>query len=321
LFDLVEKVFGLIVEAAEKPSVWHPDVLHYEIRDLDGVHLGSFYTDWYPRDEKRQGAWMNSFISGGPRPDGGFDPHSGVVCGNFSPPRSRDLSLLTHREVQTLFHEFGHLLHHCTSRVEVRALGGLNVAWDWVELPSQLMENWCWEWEGLQLFARHYETADPFPRDLYERMTESRVFMGGWRVMRQLSFGRLDLALHTRWAKADQEESGETENVSDFARRFLLETSAGPEFAERNILSIFTHLFGGGYAAGYYSYLWSEVLEADAFGRFREEGIFNSDTGTAFLDCILSTGDSADPEELFRRFRGRDPDPEALVVRELGPVP
>jgi oligopeptidase A len=223
---------------------------------------------------------------------------------------------LTHREVQTLFHEFGHLLHHCTSRVPVRARGGLNVAWDWVELPSQFMENWCWDWEGLQMFARHYESGDPFPADLFERLTASRRFMGGWNLMRQLSFGTLDLALHTRWALEEEEEG-----VEEYATRCLLGTSAGPEFAEQNILTVFTHLFGGGYAAGYYSYLWSEMLEADAFSRFLTEGIFNPETGAAYMDAILSRGDSADPEELFREFMGRDPDPEALVERNLGEAP
>ena len=319
MFEIVNRVFGLVVEEKPNDAVWHEDVRYYEIRGEDGVWLGAFYTDWFPRKEKRQGAWMNDFISGGPRPDGSFAPHLGVICGNFTPPDDDRPALLNHREVQTIFHEFGHLLHHCTSRVEIPALGGLNVAWDWVELPSQFMENWTWERDALDLFARHHETGEPLPEDLFERLQAARRFMGGWGQMRQLSFGTVDLLLHTEFA--ERAEDADEDDLMAFALDRFQEFAPAPAFAESHILTSFTHLFSGGYAAGYYSYLWSEVLDADAFTRFQDEGIFNPDTGRAYLGSILARGDSADPEELFREFMGRDPDPEALLRRNLEPLP
>ena len=318
MFGIVERVFGLAVAPAANPRVWHPDVRYYEIRDEEGVLLGSFYTDWFPRKEKRQGAWMNDLRTGGPLPGGAFEPHLGVICGNFTPPRSDEPALLTHREAETIFHEFGHLLHHCTSRVPVRARSGLNVPWDWVELPSQFMENWTWEREALELFTAHHHTGEPLPDELYRKMVAARRFMGGWQQMRQLSFGTVDLALHVDYAcRADRSPDG----AMGFARERFLEFSPDPEFAELHNMTSFTHLFSGGYAAGYYSYLWSEVLDADAFTRFQDEGIFNPRTGRAYLDSILSRGDSDDPEQLFREFMGRDPDPAALLERNLGPAP
>ena len=318
MFGIVKRVFGLSVEAKTNEQVWHPDVRYYEIRDERGTLLGSFYSDWFPRKEKRQGAWMNDLRTGGPLPNGRFDPHLGVICGNFTPPQSDEPALLTHREVETVFHEFGHLLHHCTSRVPIRARSGLNVPWDWVELPSQFMENWCWERGALDLFAAHWQTGAPVPQDLFERMVAARRYMGGWAQMRQLSFGTVDLSLHVDYApRADKSPDG----VMAFARDRFMEFSPDPAFAELHILTSFTHLFSGGYAAGYYSYLWSEVLDADAFTRFRDEGIFNPATGRAYLESILSRGDSDDPERLFREFMGRDPDPAALLERNLGPMP
>jgi oligopeptidase A len=319
LFQVVERVFGFAVEAVDIEEVWHSDVRYFDLFECDGTRLGAFYTDWFPRKEKRQGAWMNDFITGGPTADGGFEPHLGVVCGNFTPPDGDEPSLLTHREVQTIFHEFGHLLHHCTSRVPVRGRAGINVAWDFVELPSQFMENWTWEREALDLFGRHWRTGEPLPQDLFERMIRARRFMGGWAQMRQLGFGTVDLALHGEMAP---EADGHTaEDVMAFARERFLDFSPGPEFADYNILASFTHLFSGGYAASYYSYVWSEVLDADAFTRFRKEGIFNRETGRAFVDAVLTRGDSEAPEELFRAFMDRDPDPTALLERNLGPPP
>jgi oligopeptidase A len=261
---------------------------------------------------------MNDLRTGGPLPDGAFDPHLGVICGNFAPPQRDEPALLTHREVETVFHEFGHLLHHCTSRVPIRARSGLNVPWDWVELPSQFMENWCWERAALDLFAAHWQTGAPLPEDLFERMIAARRYMGGWQQMRQLSFGTVDLALHVDYARRPDKSA---DGVMDFARERFGEFSPDPAFAELHVLTSFTHLFSGGYAAGYYSYLWSEVLDADAFTRFRAEGIFNRETGRAYLESILSRGDSDEPERLFREFMGRDPDPAALLERNLGPAP
>jgi oligopeptidase A len=336
LFEIVRRTFGFRVEERRIDETWHPDVRFYEIFDEDGVNLGGFYSDWFPRKEKRQGAWMNDFITGGPR-EGSFAPHLGVICGNFTPPDGDAQPLLTHREVETTFHEFGHLLHHCTSRVEIPGRAGINVAWDWVELPSQLMENWCWEQEALGLFARHHETGEPFPDELFRRMVAARRFMGGWVQMRQLSFGTVDLALHGELAprlRAERAVSvdgagGPEEEVDRslgeeamaFTRSRFMEFSPSDAFARLHPLTSFTHLFSGGYAAGYYSYLWSEVLDADVFTRFREEGIFNRDTGRDYVEAILSRGDSADPEDLFRSFMRRDPDPTALLERNLGPAP
>ena len=330
LFEIVRRTFGFRVEERTIEEVWHDDVHFYEIFAADGTHVGSFYTDWFPRQEKRQGAWMNDFITGGPR-GADFAPHLGVICGNFTPPDHGAPALLTHREVETTFHEFGHLLHHCTSRVEIPGRAGINVAWDWVELPSQLMENWCWEREALDLFGRHHETGAPFPEELFQRMVAARRFMGGWAQMRQLSFGTVDLALHGELAPlllgaagahtGDDLDPAQGDEVLEFARERLLEFSPSPRFAELHVLTSFTHLFAGGYAAGYYSYLWSEVLDADVFTRFRREGIFNAKTGQDYVDCILSRGDSEDPEALFAEFMGRDPDPGALLERNLGPLP
>ncbi|HZD06294.1 MAG TPA: M3 family metallopeptidase, partial [Longimicrobiales bacterium] len=319
VFAVVERVLGVMVEERPLEEVWHPDVRYYELTDEDGTRLGGFYTDWFPRKEKRPGAWMNDFVTGGPTADGGFAPHLGVICGNFTPPEGGEPSLLTHREVQTIFHEFGHLLHHCTSRSPVRGRSGLNVPWDFVELPSQFMENWTWEREALDLFARHHETGSPLPDELFRKMRKARRFMGGWAQMRQLSLGTVDLALHEEMAPVAGDRT--EDDVMEFARERFAGFAPAPRFADFHVLTSFVHLFSGGYGAGYYSYLWAEVLDADAFTRFRETGIFDRATGRAWMETVLSRGDAADPEQLFRDFMGRDPDPRALLERNLGPAP
>lgn len=331
LFEIVRRTFGFRVEERPNDEVWHPDVRYFELIDeSDDTRVGAFYTDWFPRKEKRQGAWMNNFVTGGPE-NGSFRPHVGVICGNFTPPDDDAPALLTHREVQTTFHEFGHLLHHCTSRVEIPSRAGIHVAWDFVELPSQLMENWTWERDALDLFARHHETGEPLPDELYERMIAARRFMGGWGQMRQLSLGTVDLALHAEMAPRLRAEAGGTASASEevdeaqadevmaFAERRFRDFVPSEAFARLHGLTSFGHLFSGGYAAGYYSYLWSEVLDADVFTRFKSEGIFNAETGRSYVASILSRGDSDDPEALFRAFMGRDPDPAALLARNLGP--
>ena len=310
LFEIAERLFGLSVRRVDNPAVWHPDVGYFEVRDEAGVHLGSFYTDWFPRETKRQGAWMNGLLTGGPAADGGFRPHLAFIGGNFTPPTATRPALLTHREVCTLFHEFGHLLHHTCSRVEIPARGGVNVAWDWVEVPSQIMENWCWERAALDLFARHYETGEPLPEAMLESLLVQRRFMGGWLQMRQLSFANLDLELHRNWRRGTP--------VMDFAAAALRPFVPSGRFVERHILPTFAHLFAGGYASTYYAYIWSEMLEADAFSRFEAEGVLNPATGRALRDRVLAQGDRRDPEELFRDFMGRDPDPGELVRRNLG---
>jgi oligopeptidase A len=312
LFEISRRLFGVVVTEAESEAVWHPEVRYYRVDDEAGNTLGGFYADWFPRESKRGGAWMNGLVTGGPRPDGSFRPHLAVLAGNLSPPEGDRPALLTHREVQTVFHEFGHLLHHVLSRVEPPALGGTNVPTDWVELPSQIMENWTYEREALDLFARHWRTGEPIPEPLFRRMQAARTFLGASQQMRQLSFGTLDLDLHVAFDPASGEDPTER------AQRVMEGFSVRPEFARNHFAASFTHIFSGGYAASYYSYLWSEVLDADAFTRFRREGIFSREAGRAFVDAVLSRGDSDDPAALFREFMGRDPDPEALLRRNLG---
>jgi oligopeptidase A len=312
MFEVVRRVFGLVVTEQTIPEVWNPDVHCYELsREEDGTLLGFFYADWHPRPDKRQGAWMNALRTGGPR-DGGFEPHVGMIAGNLSPPKGDVPSLLTHREVQTIFHEFGHLLHHLTSTVPIAPMAGINVAWDFVEFPSQIMENWTWEEEAISLFSGHHESGEPLPKELYERLRRARTFLGGWMQMRQLSFGHLDLRLHRSHPDAV------TQDLMSYIEGLFEEYTPGPAFARMHVTTSFTHLFAGGYAAAYYSYLWSEVLDADAFGRFRLEGIFNREVGDAYLASILTRGDSDEPEALFREFMGRDPDLQPLLERNLG---
>ncbi|MGI8743119.1 MAG: M3 family metallopeptidase [Bryobacteraceae bacterium] len=309
MFDIVGKLYGIRVEEKSGAPVWDTAVKYYEIQDDTGM-LGAFYADWYPRENKRGGAWMDAFITGidiGSR----YEPHAGLICGNLTPPVDGKPALLTHREVETIFHEFGHLLHHCLSRVEVRGLAGANVAWDFVELPSQIMENWCWERAALDLFACHYETGEPIPQELFEKMRRARRFRAANAQMRQLGFGFVDLALHREY---DPARDGD---VLAYARDILQQYSPAPLPPDYALIAGFTHLFSSpvAYAAGYYSYKWAEVLDADAFTRFREVGIFNRDIGLSFRQNILAKGDSEDPAELYRSFMGRDPDPNALLER------
>lgn len=311
MFELVHRLYGIeVVERSDMP-VWDPTVQTYAIIDRDGTELGTFYADWYPRENKRGGAWMDAFITGGPRPEGIFRPHVGFICGNLTPPVGDKPALLTPRDVETIFHEFGHLLHHCLSRVDVRSLAGTAVSWDFVELPSQIMENWCWERQSLDLFARHYLTGEPIPADLFDKMDRARTFRAGNAQMRQLGLGTLDLALHVDYSA---ERDG---RVLPYARRVSEPFAPAPLPENYGMVASFTHLFSSpvGYAAGYYSYKWAEVLEADAFTRFREAGVFSAAVGAAFRETILSRGDSEDPAELFRHFMGRDPDVSALLQR------
>ncbi|WP_291429736.1 M3 family metallopeptidase [Deinococcus sp.] len=309
LFEIVRRVFGVTVTEAQAPG-WHPDVRYYDMHDEAGTHVASFYTDWFPRDSKRAGAWMNAFITGGPR-EGGVDPHLGLMCGNMTPPDAQTPALLSIREVETVFHEFGHLLHHALGRVSVRSLGGTRVAWDFVELPSQIMENWVMEREALDLFARHYQTGQTIPQELFGRMIAARNYRAANAAMRQYSFGLTDLSLHVEF-----DPTGDADPLP-FARDIMATFTPFPLPDTYAQIASFSHLFSSpvGYGAGYYSYKWAEVLDADAFSRFAQEGIFNRDTGRAFVDAILSRGNSADPAELYREFMGRDPDADALLRR------
>ena len=310
MFAIVEKLYGIQVRSRSDVPVWHPDVRYYEVHDSDNLLLGAFYADWFPRETKRDGAWMDGFITGVDTPDR-FEPHVGCVCGNLTPPIGERPALLTHREVETIFHEFGHLLHHVLSRVEVKSLAGTAVAWDFVELPSQIMENWCWEREALDMFARHYKTGAAIPEDLFRKMVNARTYRGANVQMRQLGFGFVDLKLHREY---DPARDGD---VFRYARAILQQFNPAPLPEDYAMIAAFTHLFASpvGYGAGYYSYKWAEVLDADAFTRFRNEGIFSREAGSAFRKYILSKGDSADPADLYRMFMGRDPDPNALLTR------
>lgn len=256
---------------------------------------------------------MGDFITGEPVP-GGLAPHLGHIAMNFTPPVGSRPALLTHREVQTLFHEFGHLLHHLLTRVEVPALAGTNVPHDWVEVPSQFLENWTWQRESLDLFARRFDSGEPLPEELHAKMLAARTFMGAFLQMRQLSFGTVDLALHTDF-------DPDVDDPLEFGNRVRAPFAVRPDHANDNFLCAFTHIFAGGYAAGYYSYMWSEMLEADLFNRFEEMGLFDAATGQRFLDTILSAGDSRDQYEMFREFMGREPDSEAIIRRNLGAQP
>jgi oligopeptidase A len=312
LFELVQRVFGLAVTLRAGVETWHPDVQYYDVHDAAGRHVGSFYSDWYPRESKRGGAWMNYLITGGPQPDGTRAPHLGLICGNLTPPAGGRPALLTHREVETIFHEFGHLLHHLLGEVEIKSLNGVNVAWDFVELPSQIMENWCWERGSLDLFARHHETGVPIPEEMFRRMTAARNFRSAAAMMRQLALAKLDLLLHTRTG-----EFAGLPDVEPAIRAAVTECLIPTEPPAPTVVKRFNHIFSDpvGYAAGYYSYKWAEVLDADAFTRFRQEGLFNRATGQAFITQVLSRGNSADPAELYRAFMGRDPDLTALLRR------
>ncbi|MES1188144.1 MAG: M3 family metallopeptidase [Myxococcales bacterium] len=306
-FEVAQRLYGVKIEARSGVPVWDPNVTTYEIKDEAGARLGIFHVDLYPRENKRGGAWMHGLLASVPPA-----PNLAVFCCNSAPPSGGKPSLLLHRDVETLFHEFGHLLHHCLSRVNVRSLAGTRVAQDFVELPSQIMENWCSERDALNLFAGHYETGAPLPEALLERLHATRTFRAASMQMRQLGFAAVDLALHIDYSP---ERDGD---VMDYGNRILQRYAASELPKDYGMLAGFLHLFSHpvGYAAGYYSYKWAEVLDADAFSRFKREGIFNPSVGRAFRDSILSQGDARDPMDLFVTFMGRKPDPQALLIRQ-----
>lgn len=309
MFEVVKRLYGIEVKQETNVPAWDPDVRYYSVYGAGQRWLGSFYADFFPRENKRGGAWMDELITGSPT--GVIQQHLGLMCGNLTPPIGDKPALLTHREVETVFHEFGHLLHHLLSTVEIRGLAGTNVAWDFVELPSQIMENWCWEREALDLFARHHETGQPIPEELFQKMKRARTFRSANAQMRQLGLGTVDLALHIDYGPEKDP------NVMEYGFAILQSFSPVKLPPDHAMLAGFTHLFASpvGYGAGYYSYKWSEVLDADAFTRFAREGIFSREVGLQFREQILAKGNSEPPDTLFRGFMGRDPNPEALLER------
>ena len=312
MFRITERLFGIRIRDHEDVEGWHGEVKVYDLLDASGELLGYFYSDWHPREEKRGGAWMNFLDTGVPaNGDEVREPHVGLICGNMTAPIGDRPALLTHSEVETVFHEFGHLLHHLLGDVEIKSLSGVNVSWDFVELPSQIMENWCWNRESLDLFARHHETGEAIPDELFRKMLAARNFNSGIAMMRQLSFGKMDLEMHMH-------PENYYEGDLDATIRGVLESYSIPCKTEPpSMARRFGHLFSSpvGYAAGYYSYKWAEVLDADAFTRFEREGVFNEETGASFRANVLSQGNSKSPMELFKAFMGREPDPSALLKR------
>jgi oligopeptidase A len=307
LFAVVQRLYGLRIRRRRDVEVWHPDVRFYEIEAEDGSVRGRFYMDLYARANKRGGAWMDGCITRRRTPQGLQIPTAYLVC-NFTPPVGDSPALFTHNEVETLFHEFGHCLHHLLTRVDYAAVAGINgVEWDAVELPSQFMENWCWEREALDLIAGHYQTGYPIPEDLYQRMIAAKNFQSAMQMVRQLEFALFDFRLHREY---DPRRGGRILEILDEVRRQVA-VIIPPAF--NRFPHGFSHIFAGGYAAGYYSYKWAEVLSADAFSKFEENGVFDRVTGERFLHSILEVGGSRDAMTNFVEFRGREPSIDPLL--------
>jgi oligopeptidase A len=307
LFALTEKLFDVRIVPGPAVEIWHKDVRFYEIRDPDGGLRAQFYLDLYARQHKRGGAWMDECVTRHRHADTLRYPIAFMTC-NSTPPLGDEPALFTHDEVITLFHEFGHGLHHMLTRIDYPAVAGINgVEWDAVELPSQFMENWCWTRETLDMFARHYRTGETLPEDMLDALLASRDFQAGMQMLRQIEFSVFDMRLHQEY---DPSLPTDIQALLDEVREAVAVVRP-PAF--NRFQHSFAHIFGGGYAAGYYSYKWAEVLSADAFARFEEEGLFNVEIGRAFLHSILERGGSQPAAELFREFRGREPSVDALL--------
>ena len=305
-FTIAEKLFGITFNEVFDIDKYHEDVQTFEVLDENKNLVAIFYTDFFPRKGKRNGAWMTSFKPQYIKEGTNERPHVSNVC-NFTPPTATKPSLLTFNEVTTLFHEFGHGLHGMLANTTYPSLSGTSVFWDFVELPSQVMENWCYEPEALALFAKHYETGEIIPQEYVEKIKESASFLEGMATLRQLSFGLLDMEYHGK--------NQTIENVKAFEKQAMGDTSLYPDVAENCMSVSFSHIFQGGYSSGYYSYKWAEVLDADAFAYFQENGIFNKEVATKFKDNVLSKGGTDHPMTLYKKFRGQEPKPDALLKR------
>jgi oligopeptidase A len=306
-FTIANKLFGLTFKEIDTIDKYHADVQTFEVIDEKNELVALFYADFFPRKGKRNGAWMTSFKPQYIQNGVNERPHISNVC-NFTPPTPTKPSLLTFNEVTTLFHEFGHGLHGMLANTTYPSLSGTSVYWDFVELPSQMMENWCYEPEALALFAKHYETGEIIPQEYVEKIKESASFLEGMATLRQLSFGLLDMAFHSN-------NPTRITDIKAFEKTAFEGTSLYPDVAENCMSVSFSHIFQGGYSSGYYSYKWAEVLDADAFAYFQEKGIFNTEVATKFKENILSKGGTEHPMILYKRFRGQEPKPEALLKR------
>lgn len=307
VLKVAEKLFGLSFKEVTNVDTYHKDVKTFEVYDANGDFLSLFYADFHPRPGKRGGAWMTSFKSQFRKDGKNVRPHISNVC-NFTPSTASKPSLLTFNEVTTLFHEFGHGLHGMLADTTYPSLSGTSVYWDFVELPSQVLENWCYEKEALELFAHHYETGALIPMELVQKIKDSATFQEGMQTVRQLSFGLLDMAWHGQ-------DPTQITNVKSFETHAFAGTQLYPDTPETCMSTSFSHIFQGGYASGYYSYKWAEVLDADAFAYFKEKGIFNKEVATKFKDYVLSKGGTENPMELYKKFRGAEPKTEALLER------
>jgi len=307
VFQVAEKLFGLQFEEVTDIDKYHEEVKTFNVYDTDKNFISVFYADFHPRAGKRGGAWMTSFKPQYIKKGQNIRPHISNVC-NFTPSTPTKPSLLTFNEVTTLFHEFGHGLHGMLANTTYPSLSGTSVYWDFVELPSQVMENWCYEKEALELFAKHYETGEVIPMELVQKIKDSATFQEGMQTLRQLSFGLLDMAWHGK-------DPTKITNVKNYEDTAFADTNLYPETSETCMSTAFAHIFQGGYSSGYYSYKWAEVLDADAFAYFKEEGIFNKEVASKFKEHVLSKGGTENPMVLYKRFRGAEPKVEALLER------
>jgi oligopeptidase A len=309
LFEVVKRIYGITAKERKDIDVWHSDVRFFELYDEKNELRGSFYLDLYARENKRGGAWMDDCVGQMRKADGSLQKPVAYLTCNFNRPVNGKPALFTHDEVITLFHEFGHGLHHMLTKVETAGVSGINgVPWDAVELPSQFMENWCWEPDALAFISGHFETGEPLPKELLDKMLAAKNYQAALFILRQLEFGLFDFRLH---AEFNPEQGAKVlETLHEIKK--LVAVVPSPKWGR--FPHAFSHIFAGGYAAGYYSYLWADVLAADAFSRFEEEGIFNRETGQSFLDNILTRGGSEEPMELFKRFRGREPQLDAMLA-------
>ena len=306
-FDVAHRLFGINFKQVNDVDVYHPEVQTFRVYDEDGSYLALFYADFFPRKGKRNGAWMTSFKSQYKQNGVNERPQVSIVC-NFTRPTATKPSLLTFNEVTTLFHEFGHALHGMLANTVYPSLSGTSVYWDFVELPSQIMENWCYEEDALKLFAKHYETGEIIPMQYIEKIKESANFLEGLATVRQLSFGILDMGWHSQ-------DPTSIADVKTFENQQFASTQMYPDVKDNAMSPSFSHIFNGGYSSGYYSYKWAEVLDADAFAYFKEHGIFNREIGEMFRTHILSKGGTENPMELYKRFRKQAPNPDALLQR------